>query len=342
MADSLVDIGQGIKVVNPEVFKGADSLSTKDALSLVNLSQEIQARKLKAAQDAEDRPLEKAKKEADLALAENNVFNISTQNDLLKVQLNSALNKEIRDQKNFVFENIGKSIDLFKVDPNLGAQTLGLVIPGAQVTSNGDGAFTATIGQGDNKKQFLIDPNKVTDPEKRIQFENTQKNDFQKSTDDFNRISKFYSTIEKLGSQKDVSGTNDLAIVYAFAKMNDPQGRVTSSDQELAQGTPGLSSQIVNAYNKALKTGGPIFGPAGSQARKNFLNTSKIMYQTEAQNALNLGRNSYETAKRQGLDPKNVVAPVGALKVSDFADPKSLTNDELKDTIQRYKKLGIE
>lgn len=343
MPDSLVDIGGGFKVVNPDALipSANNALEQyKNTLSILDLTNRIK-----------DAPIESKKKEVDLAIGTNTLLNIDVDNALKRAQLNSAVNKERRDQADFFTKQATDTVKLFQQDPNLGRAALENAFPGATVSQTLTGAFVADIPVGKGSRKVLIDPNRIADPQQRITFENQEKDDFSKNpvVTGFQQQSDAYKKMTGLKDQ--ATGASDVGILYSYIKLLDPTSAVREGEIATAQNTNNIPTNIVNLYNRALSEGGPIFGEKGSAARQNILNAGKVIYDTSRQNVINLGQNTYKIAESRGLTPQNTLIPVGDVKINDFIPDEDLsriptqaleaiptnqlTNAQLKELIRR-------
>ena len=329
MPDSLVDLGGGVKMLDPSALIGkTEQVNPIDSftktLNLVNLVNTIK-----------DQPIESATKAAQLKIAENNVSNIGLNNQMLQAQVESQVSGELREKKKFFIEQTGKAIELFKVDPNLGANALNLVIPGGvSVIPDKDGTFTAQTKGG---FKFLIDPNKISDPEKRRTFEGAQKDDFTKSTSLFDAASANYRNIKALAAQKpkdDKAGIRDLSILVNYVKLINPNARVNEDTVDQFDGTEGILGQI-GSLAKQAKSGQRL----DKDQIENILSGAKIHFQTKLDDAVANGQFFYQGAKIQGLDPRLIIKPVGGLQYEDFLPASDLTDEQLVNRIKRKKQL---
>lgn len=321
MPEGLIDIGGGVKMVNPSaVIPPVENpiAEATQTLGLIDLIGKVK-----------DIPVESAKKIADLKLSENDVFNIDVQNQKLRIDLQNSIAAERRDQIKFFGETIDQGIKLFQVDPVLGASMIQKAIPNIGFAKTKEGAYQGIVQGADGKVQtFLIDPDKIADPKERQASESQLRNQFNSLPEvtDFKKMSQFYNNIKALKKSDLNSGASDVALVYAFAKMNDPGGRVTSSDQDLASDTPGLSQQIINRFNKARSSKGPIFD---EKSRAEFLKAADAMYYSTTQNIITQGQTYWNIAKTNRYNPETVATPVGNLKQEDFRPISELTPQQL-------------
>lgn len=335
MADGLIDIGGGVKVVNPSALIGGTGGGVGDALSLMKLQMEIAERP----QIQLKRALDIKKTQQEIELANNELQNIEIANKKMRFELESSIAEENRKKANFLVDQVKNSIELFRVDPNLGANALLQVIPNAKITTHGK-AYKASVPTNDGGDvEFLIDPNKISDPKERIQFENQERERFLKQVDGFKERMDNFRSMYAL--KDDETGASDIAIISNFAKIQDPGGRVTQGDVDIALQRAGFSQLFRNRVAQAFEDGGPIFGKKGSVTRKSFIDTVKKQMKNFTEDAINAGVNVTRLARTRGLDPMAVVAPVAGLEVEDFFPLSELSKDQVKKQTERLHKLGL-
>jgi hypothetical protein len=332
----LTDINQmGVKMLDTSKVAGGGGLDALGgAASLLKLQMDV----AEQPQIMMKRALDIKKAQQDIQIAENEIMNLDIVNQKLKNELQFSFSEERRKQSQFITNQIKHSIDMFRVDPVLGANSVLQAFPNAKITQEGK-AYKATIPTPDGNVDFVIDPNKVLDPEKRIQFENEERERFLQNSKDFKERSDNFRNMMAL--KDDATGASDIAIFSNFSKIQDPGGRVTGGDVSLALRAAGFSEQIVNAYNRAVKDGGAILGGKNSPTRQAFMDTVTKQMRNFTEDMLSSGRYTVEIARSRGLDGKSVVAPVGGLQVEDFMPVKELSNEQLKKQSERLRFLGV-
>jgi len=329
MPDSLVDIGQGIKVVGADnIGTGANGLENfQKTLSILDLQGKIA-----------NQPLERQQKEAELKILENNVANIGLNNEMLNADFTSKKAKEQRDQTQFLIENIGKGFDAFRVDPNLAGYILDQTIPGgATYDDNKDGTYTVTTKVGG--KKFLANPNKITDPEKLKAFEAAQKDDFNKSVTPFVNASTNYRNIIKLSNQPikdDKAGLRDLSVFVNYIKLINPAARINEETIQQFDGTEGIFGQLGSLFSQ-VKSGKKL----DEGQLQSIKDSAKIHFQTQYEDAISTGQNVYKGAKIQNLDPRLIIQPTGGLQYEDFLPASELSDEQLKARVVRKRALGL-
>lgn len=320
MPDSLLDMGNGVKMLNPSALVQSDQGGAQNGLATLGLVNQLQ-----------NAPLERKKLEIETALKTNDLLNLDVDNALKRAQLTKTEGEERRAQYK-VFMDTAKDLPtLYRMDKSVGDTVLQQLYPGANSRLNDDGTFSVEIPNVEKKVvngveqevqtrsslKFSIDPDKL-EPEKKIELEGQYYDRFQKAQPirDFQQVYPFYKNLK--ASADLATGPGDLALIFSYNKLLDPGGRVTEGEVMTAKNTPNLSDQVRNAYNKALTDGGPVFGEKGSSARKNFVTAGENFYQNYRSNALVIGKDMVDFAKREKLDPRNVLTPVGDIKEHEF------------------------
>ena len=334
MADGLLDIGGGFKVIDPSAVATPTSPlgAAQGTLGLVNLLSQIQ-----------QAPLASKKLEIETALKANELLNLNTANLLQKAQLTKALGDERRAQAQFTVNVLKGVNELFKVDPSLGAAALQQVDPDATSTVNQDGTVSIEFpsqvvkeidGQSQvvptrEKLHITIDPSKVT-PEKKRDLEGQWYDRFNKnpSVQNFKVQGTFYRNMRE--SAELATGAGDLAIVFSFMKLLDPTSSVREGEQATVKNTPNVPDTIRNMYNKAFSTNAPVFGEKGSAARQNILNAGAVLYNNARSDVLAVGRDLADLASRDGLSVRNILGPVGDITENEFLKTDDQVLEDLR------------
>jgi hypothetical protein len=271
-------------------------------------------------------------------------MNIQVDNLAKRAGLFKSLGDERRAQGKYMAEIFKSMYELFKTDANLGAAALQRIIPDARSTRNPDGTVQIELPSQEmqvvdgkqvtvpsrDKMVFAFDPAKL-DPEKKANLEGQWYDRFQKNkaVQDYSEVSRQYRNLKSVSSLGTAQG--DIAIVYAFMKMLDPQGTVREGEKATAENSPGVSEQVRNMYNRALTQDAPIFGKPDSVTRKNFVTAAQKIYENMRSDVMAVGRDLVDLARRERLDPKNVITPVGDIAEKDFM----LTDEDLLNQLRK-------
>lgn len=108
-------------------------------------------------------------------------------------------------------------------------------------------------------------------------------------------------TIRSLATKPDPTGPDDIALIFAFMKLLDPNSVVREGEFATAQNSQGIPDQWRNAYNRALS--GARLNPV---QRKDMLGTANRYY-GNYRSAYNTAAENYRGyARDAGLKPDNV------------------------------------
>lgn len=322
MPEGLMDIGGGVKTISPNAFTSDTAGAVGNQLSLMNLQQQIA-----------NAPLERKKLEIDTALRANELMNLDVQNLLQRANLQKAIGDEKRTQSKFFIDTLKELPGIFDVDFNAGVQALKSINPNAEATANDDGTITLSmptqrveivdgeqqIVQGKENSRIVINPSRLT-PEKRTSLENEWYGRVNNNSaiKDFAEISGSYKDLK--GQLDLATGQGDIAAMWSFAKVNQPNTSLRPGQQATLENAGGLGSAFITLWNKALTSNAPVFGKKDSQERKNFENAAKINYDNARQSVLSIGKNAADVARQQGLNPRNILSPVGDIQVREFLE----------------------
>lgn len=317
MPNGLMDLGGGAQMMDFGSILG-------QAASLMNLKNQG---------DPEMEAMRKEKLRVDTQLANNELLNVNVSNLKQKADLFKALGDERRAEGKYKTEVLKGVYDLFKVNAQLGAAALQQVMPEAQARMKEDGTVeiewpTQEMEQVDgqptqtpkrDKILINIDPN-APDPEKKAALEGQWYDRFQKnaSVQDYGVVSRQFRNLKSASAL--ATGQGDIAVVFSFMKMLDPAGTVREGEQATVKNSPGVPDQIRNMYNRALTQEAPLFGKKDSAIRKNFVAAAEQVYGNIRSDVISVGRDLVEMAKRERLNPRNVITPVGDLTENDLVD----------------------
>lgn len=122
-------------------------------------------------------------------------------------------------------------------------------------------------------------------------------------------VKDFNSTLNKKLSvegivKSGVGGPGDLALVYEFMKALDPSSVVRETEYATAAASGNIFAGYMARFNGYLKENGGFLPP---QVQKSFLSIIDTKYKVAKQQYDNAKSQYRELAKRQGLNPDNVV-----------------------------------
>ena len=100
------------------------------------------------------------------------------------------------------------------------------------------------------------------------------------------------------------TGAGDIAVVYAFAKLNDPTSVVRESEFETVAKSGSLGQRIKN-YVEQAKT-----GKMNPELRENLRQQARQMYLSQQQQAESVANQYRELAKSYNLDPNKILSGI--------------------------------
>lgn len=153
-----------------------------------------------------------------------------------------------------------------------------LTVRGQNITAQGQGQQNA------NQKATLT---------------NQLRDDLRTDTKNFQTISQAYGQIQQA---KDGHPVSDIALMYAYMKMLDPNSVVREGEYATAQNAGGLPAMVINQYNKLI--GG---GKLSGEVRGQFLNQAERVYGQSKSDAQQIEGKYREIAQKNGLDPGQVI-----------------------------------
>lgn len=134
--------------------------------------------------------------------------------------------------------------------------------------------------------------------------EDTLRDEFVKASGDFVKIRNAYGLVQ--AAARDPSAGGDMALIFSFMRILDPNSVVREGEFATAQNAAGVPDRIVNLYNRVLK--GERLNPT---QRADFVNQAKKIYdEQQSQNEVLQGTYR-DMARRYKLNPDNVVIPLG-------------------------------
>lgn len=304
----LKDIGGGFKQVT--VGKESGPLEqAQQQLGLVDLINRIQAA-----------PSERAAKDAEAILKQNEVKQIETSNALKEQQLQSARYDEQRKQIDF---NNGALSNIRKAYQE-GGQEMGDIVAKQYFGLNAiskqkeNGAVAISIP---GAEPISINPGDVTDPKEIQSMTQDRVAKWEKAKE---RYTEIYSSGEQIKKQLSLgTAAGDIASIYLRAKQLDPGGRVAQGDYDSVINSPNVPQYLKNQLTRAVKEEGPYFGALDSPTRRNFLNSSKVLVDQEK--SVFLPRAEFFLKGQilsDKLDPRKIFSPAGDVTLENLGyDP---------------------
>lgn len=119
---------------------------------------------------------------------------------------------------------------------------------------------------------------------------------------DFNAVQSQKNEMEKV-VKSGIQGPGDLYLVYSFMKGLDPTSVVRDTEYQAAAKSGNIFQGAFAKYNGYLKDGG---GFLPDNVKKDFLSLVQGKYQVKEQEFDNFKKGLEESARSQGINPKNV------------------------------------
>lgn len=179
-----------------------------------------------------------------------------------------------------------------------------LVNPSAldKATVEGQSEAAKTIAKTTALKDAGVNVFGIDNPKDRASAENTLRDDYVKQSQNFVKMAEQKQRLDSI----ETTGAGDVALVFTYMKMLDPTSTVREGEYATASNAAGIPSAVKALYNKML--GG---GVLGEQARKDIKSQAERFYQKEANQHDKRTTQFANIAKRQGLNPDNVVVDLG-------------------------------
>lgn len=152
-------------------------------------------------------------------------------------------------------------------------------------------------------------------PKAQFEAENKLRDEHTKQSGTFVKIRDAYAKTQ--AAAKDPSAAGDIALIFGFMRMLDPDSVVREGEFATAQNAASIPDRVRNAYNKALEG-----TRLNDKQRADMVQQARKVYaeQTKGQDRLD---DSYrDMSKRYGLNTENVVQSFATEPRQLPADPK--------------------
>lgn len=166
-----------------------------------------------------------------------------------------------------------------------------------------EGKDTANVDKRLNETQTRIDSLSQGQGQNAFSHENVLRDEVNKQSIPFQQVNDAYGRIQASGKNPTAAG--DLALIFNYMKMLDPGSTVREGEFATAQNSGSAWDLIGAKYNKILS--GERLAPT---QRSDFLDRSKQLYKSQEQVYQKTIDNYTEIAKRNNLDPRNVIQDV--------------------------------
>lgn len=163
------------------------------------------------------------------------------------------------------------------------------------VAPNGTARETRTVLE---PRPNAFEPYK--DANQRANVEETLRKEVSNTTKDYRTVREASASLEALS--KNPSAASDIAIIFSFMKILDPQSVVREGEFATAQNAAGVPDRVVNVYNRILSG-----QRLNDNQRNDFLTQARSLAQTQSQQYQRVIDQYRDTAQRLRVDPRNVI-----------------------------------
>lgn len=206
--------------------------------------------------------------------------------------------------------------------PAKSATDSGFTLAPGQTRYDADGKPIASVAPGADKES---DNTKFARADKLRDEYNTASKEFTGVGDAYSRI---------IASAADPSAAGDLALIFSYMKILDPNSVVREQEFANAQNAAGVPDQIRSQYNRVLN-GERLAGPQ----RADFVSRAAGIYKSQAQRHEKTVKNRYsKLAGEWGVDPKYVVSD---LSVDEPQAPQQSSQPEMTATGPNNQKIVL-
>ena len=176
---------------------------------------------------------------------------------------------------------------------------------------------SATIAEEKALSAAGVDPSRFKEHKDKVAAENTLRDDYLKESKSFTTARDYRGNMQALPTDVNKwNGADDIVAVFAFMKMQDPNSAVMPGEQANANNAGGVPEAVRGLYNRLL--GG---GTLGEGARKDLRSTSENVFQQRVKLYNDTTKQFEGIAKRQGLNPKNIIIEYNSAAPAATAPP---------------------
>lgn len=144
-------------------------------------------------------------------------------------------------------------------------------------------------------------------PKDTFKFEADLRSEYKNALKEYQAVRDSYQKIENALK----SGAGDIAVVYAFAKLNDPTSVVRESEFETVAKSGSLGQRIKNLVEQAKS------GRMNPELRENLRQQAREMYLAQQRQADSVANQYRDLAVSYGLNPNKVLAGINVNNLAD-------------------------
>lgn len=168
--------------------------------------------------------------------------------------------------------------------------------------------------------------NKVLGGKLAFESENKLRDEYQTQSKTFVKVRDSFSKVNV--AAKDPTPAGDIALVFAYMKVLDPDSVVREGEYATAANAASIPDRVLNAYNKALRG-----ERLNDNQRADMVNQAKKVYESQKESQDKLTKNYKGLAKNYGLKEENIITDV-SLDRSANAPPAS---PDIQSLLDKYK-----
>lgn len=206
----------------------------------------------------------------------------------------------------------------------------------------GEAAATQAVSQDTAERKLLLQQQPATpgqpEPElkpryktqkEKSEVENQMRNEYQAQSKRFVEARDAYQGIAGLPKDPKSKGwttAEDLALTFAFLKMNDPGSIASPGEQAAVRNNGSFSDQVAILNNKLLYEGAAL----GHEMRANLRARADALWKSRSAQQTVLSNSYSGIATRSGVNPKNVIVDFTSVPVEPVEREKAQLPDPLK------------
>ena len=140
----------------------------------------------------------------------------------------------------------------------------------------------------------------IADPKKRAEIEHTLRSEVTKLSTDYRTVRDAAASLEGIG--KNDSAAGDIALIFSYMKILDPNSVVRETEFATAQNATGVPDRVRNIWNRIVS------GERLNTAQRNDFLTQARAIATKQLGQYQRTLDQYKgVANRTGVDPRNVI-----------------------------------
>lgn len=152
-----------------------------------------------------------------------------------------------------------------------------------------------------------------------FESENKLRDEYQAQSKTFVKVRDAFGKVNV--AAKDPTPAGDIALVYSYMKILDPDSVVREGEFATAQNAASIPDRVLNAYNKALQG-----ERLNEKQRADMVNQAKKVYESQKESQDKLTKNYKGLAKSYGLKEENIITDVSMDQGTSSAAPGAVSS----------------